>query len=65
MAAEYLTSKYTNDILAATRRLGGETFALVACTGDKNGPVLNRLPGGSTQWRIVSVFTLVEWADLG
>jgi len=65
MAAEYLTSKYANEILEATRRLGGETVALVACTGDGNTMALNRLPGGSTQWRMVSVFQLVGWEDLG
>lgn len=58
MTAEYLTSKFSSDILAATRRIGGETFALVACTK------LNRLPT-SLEYRMVSIFALVEWADLG
>jgi len=58
MAAEYITSKYTNDILAATRRIAGETISLVACTQP------NRLPT-NVNYRLISTFTLIEWADLG
>jgi hypothetical protein len=58
MVAEYLTSKYTNDILDATRRIGGETVSLVACTQP------NRLPT-NVNYRLISTFLLVEWADLG
>jgi sortase (surface protein transpeptidase) len=64
MAAEYLTGPTATEILAATRRLGRETFALVACTGDKYSGRLTRLPGGSTRYRMVSVFTFVGWADI-
>lgn len=65
MERELLTDGRTSQILQAARSVPGETFALVACTGDRNTGALNRLPGGSTRWRIVSVFRLVEWVDLG
>ena len=65
MEKEILTGPYSSQILQAARSVPGETFALVACTGDKNTGQLNRLPGGSIKWRIVSVFKLVEWTDLG
>jgi len=58
MASEYITSKYSNQILAATRQVGGETFSLVACSKT------NRLPT-DLDYRIVSNFKLVEWVDLG
>jgi hypothetical protein len=58
MVAEYIRSKYANDILAATRIVGGETLSLVACSRT------NRLPT-SLNHRIISTFQLVEWADLG
>jgi sortase (surface protein transpeptidase) len=58
MTAEYITSKYSSQILAATRQVGGETFSLVACSKT------NRLPT-DLKYRIVSTFHLVEWVDLG
>jgi hypothetical protein len=58
MTSEYITSKYSDQILAATRQVGGETFSLVACSRT------NRLPT-DLDYRIVSTFTLVEWVDLG
>jgi hypothetical protein len=58
MVAEYITSKYAKDVLGATRRIGGETLSLVACSKT------NRLPT-DLSYRIVSTFRLVEWADLG
>jgi hypothetical protein len=58
LVAEYIRSKYANDILTATRIVGGETLSLVACSRT------NRLPT-SLEYRIVSTFQLVEWADLG
>jgi LPXTG-site transpeptidase (sortase) family protein len=58
MVAEYITSKYANDILGATRRLGGETVSLVSCSKT------NRLPT-SLEYRLVTTFSLVRWEDLG
>jgi hypothetical protein len=58
MVAEFITSRYPNDILAATRRVGGETVSLVACSKT------NRLPTSLSN-RIVSTFQLVGWDDLG
>ena len=58
MVAEFITSKYANDILAATRRVGGETVSIVACTKT------NRLPT-SLEYRLISTFSLVGWEDLG
>jgi hypothetical protein len=58
MVAEYITSKYADDILAATRRVGGETVSIVACTKT------NRLPT-SLEYRLISTFSLVGWQDLG
>ena len=55
--AEYLTSKYSSDILAASRRVAGETVSLVACSRT------DRLPT-SLQYRLVSTFQLVGWEDL-
>ena len=65
MEKKVLTDADPSPILQAARSVPGETFALVACTGDGNTGALNRLPGGSIRWRIVSIFKLVEWADLG
>jgi hypothetical protein len=58
MAADFITSKFPNDILAATRRIGGETVSLIACSRT------NRLPT-SLEYRLVSTFTLVGWEDIG
>ena len=58
MVAEYVTSKYANDILGATRRLGGETISVVSCSKT------NRLPT-SLQHRLVTTFALDRWEDLG
>jgi hypothetical protein len=58
MVAESITSKYNSDILAACRRVGGETVSLVSCSKT------NRLPT-SLQHRLVSTFSLVGWEDLG
>jgi hypothetical protein len=58
MTSEYITSKYSTQILAATRQVGGETFSLVACSKT------NRLPT-DLDYRIVSNFKFVEWVDLG
>ncbi len=56
--AEYITSKYANDILAATRRIGGETVSLVACSKT------NRLPT-SLEYRLITTFSFVRWDDVG
>jgi sortase (surface protein transpeptidase) len=58
MVAEYITSKYASDILAATRRVGGDTISLVSCSKT------NRLPT-SLEYRLVTTFSLVGWDDLG
>ncbi len=58
MSAEYITSKYANDILGATRRLGGETISVVSCSKT------NRLPT-SLQNRLITTFSLERWDDLG
>ena len=58
MVAEFITSKYANDILGTTRRIGGETVSIVACTKT------NRLPT-SLEYRLISTFSLVGWEDLG
>jgi hypothetical protein len=58
MTSEYITSKYSNQILAATRQAVGETFSLVSCSKT------NRLPT-DLDYRIVSNFKFVEWVDLG
>ncbi|HSP26942.1 MAG TPA: sortase, partial [Ilumatobacteraceae bacterium] len=47
MVAEYITSKYANDILSATRRVGGETLSLVSCSKT------NRLPT-SLEYRLIT-----------
>lgn len=58
MVGEFITSKYANDILRATRRIGGETVSLVACSKT------NRLPT-SLEHRLITTFSLVGWEDLG
>ena len=58
MSAESITSKYANDILGATRRLGGETISVVSCSKT------NRLPT-SLQYRLITTFSLERWEDLG
>ncbi|HSM66350.1 MAG TPA: sortase [Ilumatobacteraceae bacterium] len=58
MVAEYVTSKYSNDILSACRRVRGETVSLVSCSKPNGEPT-------SLQYRLVSTFQLVGWDDLG
>ena len=58
MVAEFITSKYANDILSATRRVGGETVSVVSCSKT------NRLPT-SLEYRLITTFSLVRWEDLG
>jgi LPXTG-site transpeptidase (sortase) family protein len=58
MVAEAVTSKYANDILAATRRVRGETVSIVSCSKT------NRLPT-SLEYRLITTFSLVRWEDLG
>lgn len=58
MVGEFVTSKYANDILAATRRIGGETISIVACTKPNREPT-------SLQYRLITTFALVRWDDLG
>jgi hypothetical protein len=58
MVGDFITSKYANDILGATRRIGGETVSLVACSKT------DRLPT-SLEYRLITTFSLVGWEDLG
>lgn len=58
MVAEYITSKYSNDILRACRRISGETVSLVSCSKTNRHPT-------SLQYRLVSTFQLIGWDDLG
>jgi hypothetical protein len=58
MVAEHITSKFAGDILAASRRVGGETVSLVSCSKT------NRLPT-SLEYRLITTFSLVRWDDLG
>jgi len=58
MVAEYITSKYSNDILRACRRISGETVSLVSCTKTNRQPT-------NLQYRLVSTFQLIGWDDLG
>jgi hypothetical protein len=58
MVAEYVTSKFAGDILAASRRVAGETVSLVSCSKT------NRLPT-SLEHRLITTFSLVRWDDLG
>ena len=55
---EYITSKYANDILGATRLIGGETVSLVSCSKT------NRMPT-SLEYRLITTFSFVRWDDLG
>lgn len=57
MVAWYVTSKYSNDILATSRRIGGETVSLVSCSKTNGLPT-------SLEHRLVSTFKLVGWDDL-
>jgi hypothetical protein len=58
-----LTTKFSSDILTASRRVGGPTFTLVACTGERTFP--NDQPLGHVAYRIISTFVLESWADIG
>lgn len=58
LVAEYITSKYADDILAATRRVSGSTVSVVVCSRP------NRLPT-DVKYRMVTTFALVGWDDLG
>ncbi|HYN33551.1 MAG TPA: sortase [Ilumatobacteraceae bacterium] len=58
MVGDIVTSKYSNDILWMTRRFGGETISLVACSKP------NRLPT-SLEHRLISTFQFVGWEDFG
>ena len=58
MVGDVVTSKYSNDILWMTRRFGGETISIVACSQP------NRLPT-SLEYRLISTFQFVGWEDLG
>jgi len=55
---EFITSKNANDILGATRRIGGETGSLVTCSKT------NRLPT-SLEHRLITTFSFVRWDDVG
>jgi sortase (surface protein transpeptidase) len=58
MVAEFVTSEYSDAMLAATRRVGGETISVVSCART------NRLPT-SLDYRLITTFALVGWDDLG
>jgi hypothetical protein len=58
MAGALVTSKYANDILGASRRIGGETISLVACSQPNGQPT-------NLSYRLVSTFQFVGWEDLG
>ena len=58
MVSDVVSSKYSDDILAQTRRIGGETISIVACSRP------DRLPT-SLEYRLISTFELVGWEDLG
>lgn len=58
MTTESITSSRTNDILSATRRVGGETMSVISCTK------LDRTPT-NTAYRLISTFQLTGWTDLG
>ncbi len=58
MVAEHITGKNADEILWVASSYGGETVSLVSCT------LPNRLPT-STSYRLISIFALVEWVDLG
>jgi hypothetical protein len=58
MVTDLITSKHARDILAGTRRLGGESIAIVSCSKT------NKLPT-SLEYRLISLFSYVGWEDLG
>jgi len=58
MVADFITSKFSGDILAAARRVAGETISLVSCSKT------NRLPT-DLDFRLVTTFEFVRWEDLG
>lgn len=58
LVAEHLTGNASSEILWVASSSGGETVSLVSCTQ------LNRLPT-NTSYRLISIFSLVEWEDLG
>jgi hypothetical protein len=58
MVTDQITSKHPSDILAASRRLGGESIALVSCSKTNKQPT-------SLEYRLVSLFSFVGWEDLG
>ncbi len=58
VVASYVTSKYSNDILNATRQVEGETVSVVACSKPDRTPT-------SLEHRLIVTFALVTWDDLG
>ncbi len=58
MVAEHITGKDASEILWVASSYGGETVSLVSCT------LPNRLPT-NTSYRLISIFALVDWVDLG
>lgn len=58
MVAEHITGRNSSEILWVASSFGGETISLVSCT------LPNRLPT-STAYRMISIFSLVDWVDLG
>ena len=58
MVAEHITGRNSSEILWVASSYGGETVSLVSCTQ------LNRLPT-NTAYRLISIFALVGWEDLG
>ena len=62
-----VTSRFGNDILAATQRLGGESLSIVACTvGFDSSKSAYPDPWAPTSllYRIVVTLTLREWRDI-
>jgi Sortase domain len=58
VVASFITSKYSNEIMWATRKVGGEAVSLVACSKT------SRLPT-SLEHRLVVTGQFVRWDDLG
>lgn len=58
LAAVSVTRKFSDEILAASRRLGGESVSMVACTKPNRQPT-------SLEYRLVSSFSFLGWEDLG
>jgi hypothetical protein len=58
MVAEYITSRFPSDILATTRRIGGETVSVVSCSRRDGLPT-------SLEYRLITTFALERWEDLG